>query len=116
MTSRPRLAAMIQSESKTTLNKDVWRMSGPVLDVTGKQYRKGSYFPTGLIELQLTTGEHVAQLRTMLCQFQGHSEVFYVAFRLYSITGYFKTLHIVPCATQWDLRGYLFYISVCVSC
>ena len=65
MTSRAHLTAVIQSESKTTLSKDVWRMSGPVLDITGKQSTEREVlFLIVSLRLQLRTVKHV-QLRTM---------------------------------------------------
>ena len=36
MTSRPRLAAVIQSKGSAALSRDVWRVEGPVLEVRGR--------------------------------------------------------------------------------
>ena len=38
-----------------------------------------------------------------------------IFFRFFSLIGYYKILSIVPCAIQWVLVVYLFYIQYCVS-
>ena len=55
----------------------------------------------------------------MLCWFQVYSKViqlyiYIFPFRFFSLIGYYKILSIVPCAIQWVLVGYLFFIKYCV--
>ena len=57
----------------------------------------------------------------MLCQFQVYIEVIQLYiyihpfhFSFFSHIGYYRKLNRVPCALQWELVGYLFYIQQCV--
>ena len=39
-----------------------------------------------------------------------HMYIYIFSFRFFSLIGYYKILSVVPCAIQWVLVGYLFYI------
>ena len=43
---------------------------------------------------------------------QSDSVAYIFFFRFFSIIGYYKILNIVPCAIQWALVGYLFYLFI----
>ena len=45
-----------------------------------------------------------------LCCFQAYSIMSQYFCKFYSMTGYYKTLGIIPCAIQYSLVAYLFYI------
>ena len=56
--------------------------------------------------------DSVIRIQTYIDQINIYTQIFF--FRFFSVIGDYKTLSILPCATQQDLVGYPFYIQWCV--
>ena len=106
MTSRPRLAAVIQSKGSAALSRDVWHMEGPVLEVRGRW------------SIDFCWQSHRDFSREQYCVSFRHAAKWF-SFILFQTVLHHRlsrdTEYRSLCYTV-RLHAHLFYMPVCVSC